>query len=943
MSHDATRSETCTVWTNHADVKHALVEAFLEPPIIDLTPPSHAVARRESELPSSTLGSDGGMAYDHHPDRCASEAPSTKPGEPWIEGAAAAAAGSSEDWRDTPRATPSLYHHQPITSTVHLCASPYPRRRATLQLQAYDRPWDGHAQCGKAHVYVQLRALSPDMHTPPPADTTEVHGGKRDGVYETKEDACHEGAEEMHVRDWSIVSEARTFVHSVPRRRDGPYGDLCYRLADDAVAFSALLCTLAAAGFRLCRTRHEETQRCSLSWVSRPVFNDFCDARPCRRQKLNHIPGAWRLGRKDALHRALMAQAARVRDSKHVYACMTHTAERHDVTHHSRAEGDMDRHTSGRTRTHGALLVSHEAEEEEEKREPGDVQPPSSHRWFPDGWVLPEELLAAQAAVRAAPAHSRFILKPTTSACGRGIALLRGGADATLVLSALTDTSSSSTMTDAQAAHSRGEGGGSGGVLRPGCARRWVLQRYEEDVCLIHGYKWDLRLYVVVTSYAPMRLYLYQEGLVRFATALYPTKTASSAAAATTPSSWAEVTRSNMEQGTNGACSGFDERKPCDMMCHEARSVRTHDQSTESAHRLGDAVTRQGCHTSHIEEEVGVAETNVKPCNNDNDNDNDDDDDEDDDHSNDESCLRAHLTNFAVSKAVVVEGAAQSAVPKWNLAALRAHLTREGWDWDASMTRIHDVLCRVFLSVLPDVRDELERVDGVQATHAGRSSESREHEKKSRRPPCTFRGVSSYFQLYGVDVLLRRPTGTLIASMSRVLEPVIMEVNIMPSLSTHYSLLDQHIKGNFIADALTLVGLSTPTLRPSMATRRATMRSARNVRETREGKAGGEDAVATNTTTTALSYGDDFLDALGDDVDALEACLTAEEERCRAPRFHRLMPTATSDVQYASCLMPYAEGRGSVTGQCSYHELDAVLSAWERSRCAASSPPMETK
>lgn len=34
----------------------------------------------------------------------------------------------------------------------------------------------------------------------------------------------------------------------------------------------------------------------------------------------------------------------------------------------------------------------------------------------------------------------------------------------------------------------------------------------------------------------------------------------------------------------------------------------------------------------------------------------------------------------------------------------------------------------------------------------------------------------------------------------------------MPSLSTHYSWLDQHIKGNFIADTLTLIGLTPLSL-----------------------------------------------------------------------------------------------------------------------------------
>lgn len=77
-----------------------------------------------------------------------------------------------------------------------------------------------------------------------------------------------------------------------------------------------------------------------------------------------------------------------------------------------------------------------------------------------------------------------FIYKPTNSSCGRGIKVLPGNAKI-----------------------SRTE--------------EFIVSCYLDRPLLINQKKFDMRMYVVVTSYNPLRIYFYNEGLARFATEEY--------------------------------------------------------------------------------------------------------------------------------------------------------------------------------------------------------------------------------------------------------------------------------------------------------------------------------------------------------------------------------------------------------------------------------------
>jgi tubulin polyglutamylase TTLL5 len=51
-----------------------------------------------------------------------------------------------------------------------------------------------------------------------------------------------------------------------------------------------------------------------------------------------------------------------------------------------------------------------------------------------------------------------------------------------------------------------------------------VVSRYITNPLLINGHKFDLRIYVVVTCFEPLRIYIYKEGLARFASEQYSSK-----------------------------------------------------------------------------------------------------------------------------------------------------------------------------------------------------------------------------------------------------------------------------------------------------------------------------------------------------------------------------------------------------------------------------------
>ncbi|KAL1122063.1 hypothetical protein AAG570_003469 [Ranatra chinensis] len=104
--------------------------------------------------------------------------------------------------------------------------------------------------------------------------------------------------------------------------------------------------------------------------------------------------------------------------------------------------------------------------------------------FIPRTYVLPQDNKALRAAWEKSSGKARWIIKPPASARGSGIKVI----------------------------HKRTQ-----------IPKKvpLIVQKYISNPYLINGSKFDLRLYVLVTSFNPLRIYLYDNGLVRFASVKY--------------------------------------------------------------------------------------------------------------------------------------------------------------------------------------------------------------------------------------------------------------------------------------------------------------------------------------------------------------------------------------------------------------------------------------
>ncbi|CAL8253180.1 unnamed protein product [Merluccius merluccius] len=112
---------------------------------------------------------------------------------------------------------------------------------------------------------------------------------------------------------------------------------------------------------------------------------------------------------------------------------------------------------------------------------------PQEYSFIPKTWIFPAEYTQFQNYVkelRRKRKQKTFIVKPANGAMGHGISLIRN-------------------------------------CEKLPAQEHFIVQEYLDKPFLMEGYKFDLRIYILVTSCDPLRIYLYDDGLVRMGTEKY--------------------------------------------------------------------------------------------------------------------------------------------------------------------------------------------------------------------------------------------------------------------------------------------------------------------------------------------------------------------------------------------------------------------------------------
>lgn len=333
---------------------------------------------------------------------------------------------------------------------------------------------------------------------------------------------------------------------------------------------------------------------------------------------------------------------------------------------------------------------------------------------MPQSYLLPDEYKAWCSAREQNP-RAMWIYKPANGSCGKGIRVMTGQVNS---------------HTDSE-------------LLKKSGQFSAVVQRYINDPLTVNGYKFDMRLYVVVSSFDPLRIYLNDEGLVRFATEKY------SASAKNIGVRNMHLTNYSVNKHASTYVRNTDNKKMNSTSSSAFGDVKS-ESPTSGGERYDDVVEEAG---NEGPESDGEHEDDGGDCD-------------------------------------------EAGASKWSLRQLKLHFEHEGLDWDGMMSRIEDLLIKTVISAEPNIVTAWHQGLNVQGSGGQGGASTNADETSEGFGGSAGRWPNqTCFEAYGFDVLV-----------DESLKPWLLEVNVSPSLSSS-SPFDKRVKTQLVADSLTLVGM----------------------------------------------------------------------------------------------------------------------------------------
>ncbi|KAJ3083400.1 Tubulin polyglutamylase ttll6 [Quaeritorhiza haematococci] len=160
---------------------------------------------------------------------------------------------------------------------------------------------------------------------------------------------------------------------------------------------------------------------------------------------------------------------------------------------------------------------------------------PKDYNFFPRTWNLPWDWADLKLAAKSNK-KTVFIAKPGHGSQGKGIFLFKNLKDIPKIhqsiqppimikrrdsVNEITAATSTPSPRDSTSTISSTNGAGNNKQGFNEVRKSAIVQKYLAKPLLIDGFKFDLRVYVLVTSVDPLRVFIYKDGLARFATEPY--------------------------------------------------------------------------------------------------------------------------------------------------------------------------------------------------------------------------------------------------------------------------------------------------------------------------------------------------------------------------------------------------------------------------------------